>query len=115
MASKKNDIVPRPTKKSEYTLKFATRSAQKGWVDLVATQRNVMVETWGFLTKTPDQVTNTNYKLKGELGNITYQGRSYQRWQHQPTLKGSARIWFIIEGKTVLLVDVFSAHTNQTK
>ncbi|WP_460753804.1 hypothetical protein [Myceligenerans cantabricum] len=39
-------LVPRPAKKSEYVLKFASKQSEKGWRDLVATIRNPMSETW---------------------------------------------------------------------
>lgn len=52
---------------------------------------------------------------KGELGNVQRGGRSYERWQHKPTLKGSARIWFYIDGCTVYLEAVHTSHPNETK
>lgn len=64
----KNTRVPRPTKKSEYTICFASVNAQKGWRDLVATFRGPLVDSWDFLTRTPMERTLTNYPLKGELG-----------------------------------------------
>lgn len=59
--------------------------------------------------------TPTNYPLKGELGTITRDGASHQRWQHKPTLKGDARIWFYVEARTVLLEQVHTHHPNATK
>jgi len=49
----KQTLVPRPAKKSEYVLKYATNQSEKGCRDLVATIRNPMSETWDFLTRTP--------------------------------------------------------------
>lgn len=63
----RDSVVPRPAKKSEYVLKYATKQAEKGWRDLVATIRNPMSETWDFLTRTPLTTTTTNYPLKGAL------------------------------------------------
>lgn len=83
----KETVVTRPTKKSEYVLKYATKQSEKGWRDLVATIRNPMSETWDFLTRTPLTTTPTNYPLEGPLGVITRSGRTFQRWQHKPTLK----------------------------
>ena len=45
MAGKKGAVVPRPPKKAEYEIRFATTSAHKGWQDLVATLRNQMADT----------------------------------------------------------------------
>lgn len=111
----KESTVPRPAKKSEYVLKYATKQSEKGWRDLVATIRNSMSETWDFLTHTPLMTTPTNYPLEGPLGVITRGGRTFQRWQHKPTLKGTARVWFYVDGNTVYLEQVHTAHPNETK
>lgn len=107
--------VPRPTKKSEYALKFATTQSQKGWRDLVATIRNPMSETWDFLTRTPQARTQTNYPLEGSLAVIRRGERTFERWQHKPTLKGGARVWFYVDGSTVYLEQIHTAHPNATK
>lgn len=111
----KEKQVQRPIKKTEYVIIFASRQSELGWRDLCATQRNVMVETWDFLTRTPQQETATNYPLKGRYEKLTRDGFSHTRWQHKPTLKGSARIWFYVEGQKVYLEDVHTHHPNETK
>jgi hypothetical protein len=111
----KQTPVSRPIKKSEHEILFASRQAEKGWRDLVATQRNAMADVWDFLTRTPTDVTPANYPLKGALGRVTYQGATYERWQHKPTLHGTARIWYFVDGRSVLLEDVHTAHPNATK
>lgn len=114
-AAKKGELVPRPPKKIEYEIRFATADAQKGWRDLVATIRNAMNETWDFLTRTPLSTTPTNYRLKGELGAIRRGGLTHDRWQHKPTVKGTARIWFFVCERTVFLEQVHTSHPNETK
>ncbi|MFP3580549.1 hypothetical protein SB659_13320 [Arthrobacter sp. SIMBA_036] len=42
-------------------------------------------------------------------------GSSHDRWQHKPTLKGTARLWFYVEGQIVYLEQVHTSHPNQTK
>ena len=111
----KESLVPRPTKKSEFLLKFATKQSEKGWRDLVPTMRNPMSDTWDFLTHSPLAMTPTNYPLEGSLRAVTRGGRTFQRWQHKPTAKGTARIWFYIDGNTVYLEQVHTAHPNETK
>jgi hypothetical protein len=111
----KLDKVPRPTKKAEYELQFASASAKRGWTDLAATIRGPLADAWDFLTRTPLETTPTNYRLRGELGTVSRGGASYDRWQHKPTLKGDARIWFYVNGNTVLLEQVHTHHPNQTK
>ncbi|GAA3060310.1 MULTISPECIES: hypothetical protein [Actinomycetes] len=66
-AAKRRQPVPRPLKKAEYEIRFATVGAQKGWQDLLGTIRNQMVEAWDFLTRTPGDPTRVNYRLKGDL------------------------------------------------
>lgn len=93
-AAKKGELVPRPAKKVEYEIRFATADSRKGW---------------------PLETTPTNYRLKGELGTVFRGGRSYERWQHKPTAKGTARIWFYVDEHTVYLEQVHTSHPNATK
>ncbi|WP_338539274.1 hypothetical protein N5P18_01935 [Janibacter terrae] len=105
--------VPRPTRSTEYTLIFGTRQAERGWRDLLATQRNAVVETWEFLTRTPQERVPRNHRLKAELSTVTHDGRTHEQWQHE--LTNGARIWFYVDESTVVLVDVHTRHPNQTK
>lgn len=115
MASKRGGLVPRPPKRIEYEIRFATTEAVKGWRDLAATIRNPLAETWDFLTRSPLAKTPTNYPLRGDLGTISRGGTTHERWQHKPTLSGTARIWFFVEGRTVYLEQVHTNHPNETK
>lgn len=112
----KGDPVSRPTKKAEYSIRFTTVGAQKGWRDLRATILGPLADAWDFLTRTPLERTPTNYPLKGEeLGRIARGGRTCTRWQHKPTVQGDARIWFYVEGQTVYLEQIHTRHPNQAK
>ena len=93
-------LVPRPPKRVEYEICFASTQARRGWQDLAVTARNPLADAWDFLPRTPTAVTPTNYPLRGELGDIVRDGETYTRWQHKPTLKGSARIWFYVQGSS---------------
>ncbi|BBY96502.1 hypothetical protein MGALJ_61710 (plasmid) [Mycobacterium gallinarum] len=115
MAGKRGELVPRPPKKMEYEIRFATTNARKGWQDLAATIRNPLAEAWDFLTRTPLAKTPSNYPLRGELGTITRGDKVHERWQHKPTIKGTARIWFFVDGRTVYLEQVHTSHPNETK
>lgn len=46
---------------------------------------------------------------------ITRAGSNFERWQHNPTAKGSARVWFDVAGRTVFLERVHTHHPNETK
>ena len=111
----KEKKVARPTKRSEYSIEFASVQAQKGWMDLCATIRNPLADAWDFLTRTPLVETPSNYPLKGALGTVSRGGSTHQRWQHKPTLKGDARIWFYVSGQVVYLEQVHTHHPNETK
>lgn len=111
----KDVSVPRPAKKSEYSIVSASAGAQKGWRDLRATILGPLTDSWDFLARSPTEQTPSNYPLKGELGVVTHRGKDHTRWQHKPTRQGDARIWFYVDGQTVYLEQVHTAHPNQTK
>ncbi|MGL5866546.1 MAG: hypothetical protein ACRCYX_11890, partial [Dermatophilaceae bacterium] len=111
--SGRDQAVPRPTKKAEFTIVHATREAQVGWRDVLATQRNAVADAWDFITRHPDQARPTNYRLRGGLATVTHAGTAHARWQHK--LAGGARIWFYVDGQTVHLIDVHTRHPNETK
>ena len=113
--------VPRPHRKSDYRICFATREAEKGWRDLVATARNAAVDAWEFLTATPnDSDGNRCYPLRDELSTATVQGKTHQQWQYKPTSGG--RIWYAVSPPAkqsssrgvVWLVRVSTGHPNET-
>ncbi|QIM16726.1 hypothetical protein G7067_10440 [Leucobacter insecticola] len=106
--------VNRPTKRTEYRIVAATAQADKGWRDLVATHRNLTVDTWEFLTAHPLKHTPTNYPLRGELGTITRNGCKHARWQHKPSQGNGARIWFYVADNCVYLEKVHTHHPNET-
>lgn len=110
-----DNLVATPTKKAEYTIRFASVGARKGWRDLVATIRNPMADSWDFLTRTPTERTPTNYPLRGELEFVRRDGVDHVRWQHKPTAQGDARIWFFVTGRDVFLEQVHTSHPNATK
>jgi hypothetical protein len=112
----KNPLVPRPTKRTEYRIVFATSKAEKGWRDLQATTLNALAEAWDALTKAPTKEDKNCHSLKGSLGKVTANGVSQIRRQYE--LPGGARIWYYVtEGKpgTVHLLEVHTNHPNQTK
>lgn len=110
----KQQAVPRPTKQHEYLIVAGTTQAAKGWRDLKATSRNTLTDAWDFLTRTPLETTPTNYPLKGSLGSIIRDGKTFTRWQHKPSRGNGARIWFYVEGQTVYLEQVHTAHPHET-
>ena len=109
----KGDSVVRPLKKSEYKILFGSTEAQKGWQDLLATQRSHLVDAWDQLTSGPTAHSPRIHPLKGVLGMVTRNGVEYV--QRQLELSQGARIWFYVDDKTVVIVKVHTRHPNQTK
>lgn len=111
----RSERVHRPLRKSEYAIRFASTKAEKGWINLVAVRRNDMVDTWEYLTQTPLSESPRNSPLRGALGTVQHEGTAHARWQHKPSLRDGARIWFYVDGSDVFIEQVFTAHPNQTK
>lgn len=111
--ARRQDRVHRPLRKSEYRIEFGTKGAEKGWRDLCATQRNGVVSAWETLTEAPLESTPVNYRLRDDLATVVRDGANHDQWQHK--LAGGARIWFFVEGQSVVLTRVSTAHPNETK
>lgn len=119
MGSKRSQPVHRPLKKAEYEIRHATREAQKGWQDLLATAGNAAVDAWDFLTRTPLERSEKCHQLLGELGRVPVAGIPLEQWQLEVTRGG--RIWFAVGGSPdghtagiVFLIRVVTGHPNET-
>ncbi|BBX82179.1 hypothetical protein [Mycolicibacterium aubagnense] len=112
----RHDPVPRPLKKVEFEIRFATREAEKGWTDAKATARNTLVDAWDFLTRTPLEQGDRCYPLSGDLRRLNRGGVSFDRWQYKITDGG--RIWYHVQvervGGVVYLERVETGHPNET-
>jgi len=114
------NTVSRPLRRGEYVLRFAEKSAEKGWNDLIATARNAAVDCWEFLTTTPMSRSARCYPLQGELGAVQIDGITRERWQYKPTNGG--RVWYVVapapkgskNAGEVLIERVLTGHPNQT-
>lgn len=109
----KGRTVPRPIKRAEYVIVFGTHQAEKGWMDLKSSQLNAVVDAWDFLTRTPLERLPKNHQLRGDLATVTHDGTVRDRWQHE--LSNGARLWFYVEGQTVVLFECHTRHPNATK
>jgi hypothetical protein len=109
------EAVPRPTKKSEYKIYFDSRSAERGWSDLLATRRSALADAWEFLTKTPLETTPLSYRLKGELAIVIRNGTAHECWQLKINAKDGVRIWYYVANDEVQLIRVETKHPNETK
>ncbi|TQC42518.1 hypothetical protein EEB14_48435 [Rhodococcus sp. WS4] len=93
--SKKDSTVPRPLERREWQIVFATRNAEKGWTDLLATAGNATVDAWDTLTREPHVESVRLYQLKADYAYGTFPGRTYARYQYKVTDGG--RIWFFLD------------------
>ncbi|ROP72459.1 hypothetical protein [Curtobacterium sp. PhB115] len=107
--------VPRPVRSTEFTIVFGTRSAEQGWRDVLATQRNAVAAAWDRLTVDPETEDLACHALRGELGVVRHSGRDWTRRQFE--LKRGARIWYTVDDadRVVFITDVHTRHPNQTK
>ena len=64
--SRRADRVNRPLKRAEYEIRFATREAEKGWTDLLATTRGAVVDAWDYLTATPLLQTERHSPMRAD-------------------------------------------------
>lgn len=113
--ARRSTSVPRPVRTTEYTIVFLTRTAELGWRDLVATQRNAVMTAWDRLSTDPLTEDLACHALRGELGRVAHSGREWTRQQIE--LKRGARIWFTVDEteRTVHLLEVHTHHPNATK
>ncbi|ADU48588.1 hypothetical protein Intca_2078 [Intrasporangium calvum DSM 43043] len=112
MATKQGTVAC-PTKSTEWVIKYATSQARNGWTDMCATQKNALTDAWDYLTKKPLADESPHGRLKGDLATVTRSGVSHDRRQYE--LKNGARIWYWVEGQTVMLERVETHHPNATK
>ena len=102
--------VPRPPKKTDYEIRFATRQDEKGWSDLLATNLNSLVDAWEYLTKTPLETSEKNHPMPDELRFVLRGGRTFDHWRHD--LPGGARTWSSIDQHIGHIFEVHAGHSN---
>jgi hypothetical protein len=113
--AKESAGVPRPNKKTDFVLIFATKQAERGWRDLVATERNALADAWETLTKLPETQSELCSTLMGDLQHVIRDGESRTMWQLKLNKRSGSRIWYYVSGQTVHIERVFTSHPNATK
>ncbi|MSZ20352.1 MAG: hypothetical protein F2609_06060 [Actinobacteria bacterium] len=71
--------VPRPVKKSDYVIYFGSRTAEKAWLDLMATRRSDLVEAWEILTSSPLTADARCSPMRKDLAVVVFEGSAYRR------------------------------------
>lgn len=64
--AKKDMEVLRPAKTTEYTLKFGSTAASKGWGNFKATANNALADAWDHLVRHPEESSERCYPFKGQ-------------------------------------------------
>ena len=113
----KQQAVSRPKRKSDWTLVYADRAAEKGWRDLCAIQPGPCRTLYDRLEADPAAVDNPErqHQLKGSLGAVMVDGRTLTQWQYE--LGNGARVWYAVDPdrRTVHHTRSATAHPNETK
>lgn len=121
MMAKKDMEVLRPSKTTEYTLRFGSTAASKGWADFKATANNALADAWDHLVRHPEESSERCYPLKGKhFGSANFGEHSYVQWQYKVTDGG--RIWYIVvpaskkeKGTgTVIITRCSTSHPKET-
>ena len=109
------ELVPRPARKGEYTIYFASRQAKLGWREIRNSRASSLINIWHYLTEKPHQISPTCYPLKGSLSTIVRHGIAFERWQIKLSVGDGARIWYWVEEDKVMIEVVHTRHPQQTK
>ena len=107
--------VPRPTKKSEFSIHFDSPKMFRDWNSLEAARLSNLADAWDFLTRTPLQKTPVSAPLLGRLAFVTRDGVQFERWQLKLSKTSGARIWYYVDGQTVYIEQLHTKHPNETK
>jgi hypothetical protein len=109
------NIVPRPTRKNEFEIYFDSTKLSKSWMDLRATQLTNLVGAWEFLKTSRLQRTPLSYPIRNNVAPIVRHGKSFDRWQLKLSQTDGSRIWYFVDGQSVFIERIFTAHPNETK
>lgn len=97
MSPKRGDPAAPPALPDEYTIKFATNDAAKGWEELcrqAATNTRAAYEAMRANPR-PRQENRRHHRLKGALASAVHDGNVLEQWQYEVTSGG--RIWYVVD------------------
>jgi hypothetical protein len=119
MSLKKGDLVPQPAIGDEWTIRFSTTKAARGWPDLEIVACGNLRKAWDAMRHSPGpgpaQRTNRHHRLVGTLAHETVRGRQLPQWQIEVTSGG--RIWYLLdeEKRTVWVDYAGTQHPKETE
>jgi hypothetical protein len=53
--------------------------------------------------------------MRADFGLLVANGVSHQRWQLKLSATDGSRIWYFVDGQSVFIEKIFTAHPNETK
>jgi hypothetical protein len=116
VSPKRLDHVAPPPVKDEWSVRFGTTEAAKGWGDLWNRATVKTREAFELMRSDPRPAEDeSHYQLRGTLATRELCGRLLDQWQTK--VGGSARIWYVVddEAHTVWVVKACVAHPKETE
>lgn len=91
--------IARPARTDEWEIVAADKGVADDWTRWAAQKPNALAAAYDQLSRNPTEFSPRQKKLEGKTwGTGTYEGRTYHRWQYEPTSGG--RIFYFIEDPT---------------
>jgi hypothetical protein len=116
MSPKRLDRVAPPPVNDEWSVRFGTSEAAKGWEDLCIHATVKTREAYELMRVNPrPREDDSHYQLRGGLATKSFGRRNLERWQIK--VSGSGRIWYLPDDEkhTVWIVLASVAHPKETE
>ena len=94
------ELVPRPNKRDEYLIYFASKAAEKGWRDCLSQFRSATTDCYDQLTRDPLRQSYDQYQLSADLSTALHEGVAYEQWQYK--ISDGARVRYLVDKRPVL-------------
>jgi len=100
MSPKRGDRAAPPAVRGEYTIKFATNDAAKGWEDLCRQAAANARAAYEAIRDDPSPrpETERQHRLRHNLGWALHDGKRLEQWQYEVTAGG--RVWYVVDPET---------------
>lgn len=108
---RRGDEILRPKPR---VVKAADRRSADGWQQLLSQAPEAADRVWVEMTSDPRRTVDRQHQLKGELGEVSVQGKKLDQWQVEPT--GAGRVWYAIDDDERILwvTQAGPGHPKQT-
>ncbi|MCP2324623.1 hypothetical protein HDA40_003130 [Hamadaea flava] len=100
MSPKRGDRAAPPATRDEYTIRFATNDAAKGWEELCRQAASNARTAYEAMRDDPcpRPETERQHRLRFDLGWAVHDGRRLEQWQYEVTSGG--RVWYVVDQDT---------------